>query len=975
MIERAESSFKQSASKQFLKVDFKLVSDAALSAIRTILPAYLPGGKYEANEYVVENPTRADKSPGSFKVNTKTGKWSDFACGDGGADLIDLIKYLKNLNNLDAAKELARFLGIEFTEPPENIVVLPAAAKVESKGMETALILAAPIGTPAPTAHPKHGRPALVWIYHNENGLAIRCACRFEVAGGGKTFANATWQGGRWQWKDTPEPRPLYGLDRLAKYPDAIVVICEGEKAADAARLLLPEPGFVCITSPNGANSAGKADWSPLKNRRAFMWPDLDGAGQKYATAVELALSELNCSVTRLQMDALFEIFPEHLNANLPDGFDAADTVAAGVPPFTAAQIKRLWPNDAGEPAPSATTNFIENRGASADFLAKVTRHRASQENSAELDAAIFGDPPEQFALLDWDKAKKFHLGGAGVYHRAVDKEGLFNGAKWLCSSLRVIALTRNAQGLAWGRYLEVTDREKVKHFWAMPADLLKGDGSEMRGELLSMGLDLAPGARNRDLLSTYVITDKVKAFARCVDKIGWHGKIYVLPGQILGDQSDEIIVFQGGTQVAAEFESAGDFVEWKKCSALAVGNSRIILALSLAFAPTLLEMTNSEGGGVHFRGTSSCGKSTAQLLAASAWGPPKQFAKSWRGTSNGLEVTALSRHDNLLILDELHQSNPQETGDVAYLLANGQTKLRMSKTGTAREAKNFQLLSLSTGEISLSNHISSAGKQGFAGQDVRMLDIAADAGCGFGIYETTHGRSGGELTDEIKDICMANYGHAGVAFVKALIAADKTTIRAKVSEMVAFLTAELSESVGGQVERALKRFALIAAAGELACQFGIVDWRKNDAANAALTCLKSWIDGRGGVENGEKAALIAQVRGFIEAHGDSRFQSVDPDESIKRVIVNRAGFWRRNENDNREYLVFPEQFKTSLCKGFDSKLAATWLKESGLLKNQKTIVVRIPNNGTHRFYILTVDEREPETAKKPKPVIIEGEL
>ena len=62
------------------------------------------------------------------------------------------------------------------------------------------------------------------------------------------------------------------------------MVICEGEKAADAATRLLP--GFVAVTSPNGSKSAGKADWSPLRGRAVTVWPDADAAGLEYARQV-----------------------------------------------------------------------------------------------------------------------------------------------------------------------------------------------------------------------------------------------------------------------------------------------------------------------------------------------------------------------------------------------------------------------------------------------------------------------------------------------------------------------------------------------------------------------------------------------------------------------------------------------------------------------------------------------------------------
>jgi hypothetical protein len=87
-----------------------------------------------------------------------------------------------------------------------------------------------------------------------------------------------------WRWESWPTPRPLYGLKELAERPSADVVVCEGEKATDAARRLLPD--FVVITSPNGSKSADKADWSPLSGRNVVIWADADSPGYVYAQAV-----------------------------------------------------------------------------------------------------------------------------------------------------------------------------------------------------------------------------------------------------------------------------------------------------------------------------------------------------------------------------------------------------------------------------------------------------------------------------------------------------------------------------------------------------------------------------------------------------------------------------------------------------------------------------------------------------------------
>ena len=80
-------------------------------------------------------------------------------------------------------------------------------------------------------------------------------------------------RGRGWQWKAPPAPRPLYGLARLAARSEAAVLVAEGEKAADAAALFLPD----CVTthhderrpSPGevGLRTLGRAARSGLAGR------------------------------------------------------------------------------------------------------------------------------------------------------------------------------------------------------------------------------------------------------------------------------------------------------------------------------------------------------------------------------------------------------------------------------------------------------------------------------------------------------------------------------------------------------------------------------------------------------------------------------------------------------------------------------------------------------------------------------------
>jgi hypothetical protein len=97
-------------------IDFGRIAQAAADRSAEILPRWLPDGRREAGEWVAHNPKRADAHRGSFKVNMRTGLWSDFATGDRGRDLVALAAYLFDLKQDEAAKRVADMLGVEAYE-------------------------------------------------------------------------------------------------------------------------------------------------------------------------------------------------------------------------------------------------------------------------------------------------------------------------------------------------------------------------------------------------------------------------------------------------------------------------------------------------------------------------------------------------------------------------------------------------------------------------------------------------------------------------------------------------------------------------------------------------------------------------------------------------------------------------------------------------------------------------------------------
>jgi hypothetical protein len=113
------------------RIDFDGIKEAALACSRSLLPELVPGGRFERDEYVALNPSRADKNPGSFKINTRTGVWQDFAIGAKGNDVISWYAHSYGLDQSEAARRIAEKLGVsalernsskrDNTKPPSKI--------------------------------------------------------------------------------------------------------------------------------------------------------------------------------------------------------------------------------------------------------------------------------------------------------------------------------------------------------------------------------------------------------------------------------------------------------------------------------------------------------------------------------------------------------------------------------------------------------------------------------------------------------------------------------------------------------------------------------------------------------------------------------------------------------------------------------------------------------------------------------------
>ncbi|WP_419465381.1 DUF927 domain-containing protein [Aeromonas caviae] len=556
------------------------------------------------------------------------------------------------------------------------------------------------------------------------------------------------------------------------------------------------------------------------------------------------------------------------------------------------------------------------------------------------------------------DMPEGFEIRGKRLCALATVGRGDDAHQEWIpiSSPVRVLAETADEHGRGYGRLLEWQDSAGRVRQWAMPVrSLVPRNGEEVFAALLDAGLPFIELGHKRKL-SAYLMACQPERRITCVERTGWHGRAYVLPQGSIGPDAEGVILQTAG-YAANDFTERGSLSEWQQgVAGLAVGNSRLCFALSLAFAAPLLSLVGMEGGGFHLKGESTDGKTTIMKAAASVYGNPDRYSQTWRATGNGIEGLASRRNDALLCLDELGELDSREAGQTAYMLANGQGKGRSKQDGELRERKAWRLLFLSTGELSLEDHAASAGQRTQAGMEVRTIQIPSDTGH-HGAFEWLHGMADGRtFADTLKAHCDHQHGSAFRTYAEALageLGAHSERLRAEIKRIAAELT---PHGAGNQVGRAINRFALVAAAGELATRLGVTGWPEGEAIRAVRVCLKAWLAERGHLGNKEDAATLAQIRAFMRAHQYTRFVDVsDPNHRPANVVGYRRNP-RHGTSDELEFWVDPSGW-VEITSGRDAKKAAKLSAKAGYLlggEGRYQLLRRLPTGKRARVYVLT---------------------
>lgn len=432
-----------------------------------------------------------------------------------------------------------------------------------------------------------------------------------------------------------------------------------------------------------------------------------------------------------------------------------------------------------------------------------------------------------------------------------------------------------------------------------------------------------------------------------CIDNPGWKNGEYVIP-----ECSDAMPINKYINRPPKlsknQFKTSGTLIEWKNnVASMCVDNSRLLFVISVGFGSILMPLLGGRTCGFHLCSQSSRGKTTALKTGKSAIGKALDLV-SWRSTDNALEAIAAEHNHSLLCLDEsaqMAESGLKKWGDTIYMFGNEEGKSRYKMSD---ELKRWQLYYLSSGESSVRDTFLHGNKSARAGHEVRLVDISADTGSGYGIFDTVHGFTcGGAFADELNRNVDLYYGTAGRAFIKELTENMDEWVAVAQDLKREFLSSlDLSES-DPQVRRVADQIAIIVAAGELASQLDITGWEDGQVAWAGKECFKSWIAMRGGEGSQEADVAVTTVQNKLIQYGHSKFITAENPTP-------RGQYWGKREGNN--YFIFTDVFNNIICKGMSERTVKSELVQLGYITQgndgRNSITKRIDGNPTRCIHI-----------------------
>ena len=302
-------------------------------------------------------------------------------------------------------------------------------------------------------------------------------------------------------------------------------------------------------------------------------------------------------------------------------------------------------------------------------------------------------------------------------------------------------------------------------------------------------------------LLKSESLADTIKSYT----KYGWlhiDNELIFLSNQPIGNNE---LISKYVCQDTLYLTPTGSLEIWTDMVKNEICNNiplEFVLVSSLS-SPLLALLNMSYDFGsivINFANTSSKGKTTAAMLAASVFSNPqlnRGTAISFNATENALQEHIAKCNGLSVIIDEAAVSVSLNLQKLLYSFSTGRSKMRLNGNSTQKLVKEFSSIIFSTAEY---NFISDESPDGLRTRVFEITDTLT---------------KNATNSDNIKKIVIKNYALAGNIFIKHLISIGEDKIISDYELTKAELIKQYSGSQNspdnkGITERILSKLAII---------------------------------------------------------------------------------------------------------------------------------------------------------------------
>lgn len=421
------------------------------------------------------------------------------------------------------------------------------------------------------------------------------------------------------------------------------------------------------------------------------------------------------------------------------------------------------------------------------------------------------------------------------------------------------------------------------------------------------------------------------------------------------------------GVNIKEYLDKKGSFIGWQNnIVKYAVNNDLVGFSLFTAFSAMFYTPLKTRSAIYHFFGESSQGKSVLLDIAMSVMGfavnegNPSGYIK-WSATENGLEGLCAAKNDMLLCLDELTAvSDPKLIYNAAYMIVNGQGKVRASSRGTGygnRVTKNWKTTAISTGEVPLRQKLEESGQEVMGGQEARFLDIPSVMDI-FGVFNELHGfKTSYDLVKHFEEQ-SANYkGFAIKEFLKYVTINNKFSDILKEFRRLKTLWLDsyfetITDINTNQLKSVADNFAFVAAAGELAIKGGIfADYFKEwDAFKIVNNIFRRYLENLGDYTvTSEERKIVRNLKEFLRQKIAVAFWERPNETPFNSNMITKSDSqgWFGYKEKSEFYLLIDRAVE--IC-GFNAEKVFDVLKKKKLIVKDKNVKVDKPSSYKHRL-------------------------